>query len=76
MKEYKFIIPDTTKDHNELYSGGIDWEQRQWDATVAAMQGLCSSFINDETYRDEHNYAAIAVMIAKATIAEFKKQKP
>jgi hypothetical protein len=41
----------------------------------AAMQGLCSSFVNDEADRDEYNYAAMSVMIAKATIEELKKQK-
>lgn len=40
----------------------------------AAMQGLCSSFVNDEADRDEYNYAAMSVMIAKATIEELKKQ--
>lgn len=40
----------------------------------AAMQGLCGSFISDEADRDEYNYAEMSVMIAKATIAELKKQ--
>jgi hypothetical protein len=42
----------------------------------AAIQGLCSSFVNDEADRDEYNYAAMSVMIAKATISELKKHKP
>lgn len=39
------IIPD-----NNL----IDWEQRQWDATVAAMQGLLAYGYNAD---DAVNYA-------------------
>lgn len=51
-------------------------DERLAEFAKAAMQGLCGSFINDLTDRDEYNYAAMSVMIAKATITELKKQKP
>lgn len=64
------IIPD---------NNFIDWEQRQWDATVAAMQGLL--FSNPEQMQGNNGTPALPLLVieaieyANALIEEYKKQQ-
>ena len=53
-----------------------DWEQRRWDASVAAMQGLCAAHTEDGTWsHDAESTARQSVYYAKSLIEEFKKQQ-
>jgi hypothetical protein len=48
-----------------------DWEQRRWDAALAAMQGVLANSAYAKNLAIEE-----CIEIADALIEEFKKQKP
>lgn len=50
----------------------IDWEQRRYEIAKAAIQGLLSNSINDDTIE---NYVNVSVKIADSLIEELKKGK-
>lgn len=48
----------------------INWEQRRYEIAKAAIQGLLSNSINDDTIE---NYVNVSVKIADSLIEELKK---
>jgi hypothetical protein len=53
-----------------------DWNQIKIQASIAAMQGLCHSFMDDNSGRVDDDYAKIAVRLSDSLITELKKEKP
>jgi hypothetical protein len=69
------IINDTPT--AELCSAEPDWEQRRFEASIAAMQGLLANRLNENvTGWDLKDYVSESVEAANLLISELKKQKP
>ena len=56
----------------ELEPKSIDWEQRRWDASVAAMRAQLSL----QPTPSPIDAVGYAIYVADKLIEEFKKQKP
>jgi hypothetical protein len=60
----------------EILQSEPDWNQIKIQASIAAMQGLCHSFMDDNSGRVDDDYAKIAVRLSDSLITELKKEKP